>query len=264
MEQAQTMLCNVVAALRQVPRQCLKDLLRSIGVETTKRWGTSWAMVVASALVKVSPAQVRNTLRRASKSSMRLLAYPCEDADEPMAFADASEDACPHIAPVAAADTTASQDSAATRELCNLVRLAIANAVQGRSGRAFERDCARMSLAGGSVGDNLHSRHFAREAEQLAAWILRELDAQDFCADLPGIGIMSDFSLLLDPVSIGRTAFPRHDTLLMLCIAIVSPHNGRLYTPMLDGPAMPLGGRTGEQMRYLALQSLRGHVFSDL
>ena len=72
-EQAQTMLCNVVAALRKIPRQTLKDLLRCMGVDSMKRWGTSWAMVVAGALVKVSPAQVRNTLRRARESSGRLL-----------------------------------------------------------------------------------------------------------------------------------------------------------------------------------------------
>ena len=53
-EQAQTMLCNVVAALRKIPRQTLKDLLRCMGVETMTRTGTSWAMVVVGALVKLA------------------------------------------------------------------------------------------------------------------------------------------------------------------------------------------------------------------
>ena len=42
-----------------------------------------------------------------------------------------------------------------------LVRFALSNAVEGRSGLEFERGCERDCLAGAEVGQKQHSRHFA-------------------------------------------------------------------------------------------------------
>ncbi len=116
-----------------------------------------------------------------------------------------------------------------------LVRLALANAVEGDSGQRFERDVERLRLAGVEVGDKCHSRHFTRDVECIASLLLAQLDAVDIQTNLPGLGIPSDFGILLDPVSIGPDKFARHDTTLMLCISIVSGHTQRIYTPMKGG-----------------------------
>ena len=52
----------------------------------------------------------------------------------------------------------------------------------------------------------------------------------------------------------------RHDSLLVMCLCIVSQHTGGLYSPMHSAPAMPFGGHSGEEMASLMLESLATHA----
>ena len=78
----------------------------------------------------------------------------------------------------------------------------MANAVEGRSGRAIERDMARYARASANVGTAMHSRHAARDIEHLATVVLRNLEADDMVSPVPALAIASDFSILLDPATI--------------------------------------------------------------
>ena len=115
---------------------------------------------------------------------------------------------------------------------------------------------ARYAMAGARVGTALHSRHIARDVEHLATIILRNLEGEDMLGLLPALGIPSDVSLLLGPVTIGKNRFAKHDTLLMMCAQMVSRHTGQLYQPMLAAPAMPVGAHGGDDMAKLALAAL--------
>ena len=84
-----------------------------------------------------------------------------------------------------------------SRALTTLTALALGNATEGRSGRAFERDVMRYHLAGADVGASQHSRKFFEEAVFTGALVSRMMDAMDWNRQLPGTGIVSDLSLKL-------------------------------------------------------------------
>ena len=75
-------------------------------------------------------------------------------------------------------------------------------------------------------------------------------------------GSLNDFVILADPVSLGMEVRARHDVLLVMCLCLSSRHDGRLYTPMLSAPAMPLGSHGGNAMVALMLQTLAAHPAS--
>ena len=66
-------------------------------------------------------------------------------------------------------------------------------------------------------------------------------------------------ALLADPVSLGVSARPRHDTLNVLCLCLASNWTGRMYTLMHSAPAMPIGGHAGESLASLMIASMASH-----
>ena len=141
----------------------------------------------------------------------------------------------------------------------NAVRMALANIVEGSSGLQYERDIARIELAGCNVHGRCRSRHFVRDVEHLAGRIIQGLDAVDVNMPLRSLGIPSDFGILIDPVSIGSSMFGRHDTVLMQCLSVVSARTHRIHTPMFGGATLPIGGRTGDALCRLTMEVLAEH-----
>ena len=141
----------------------------------------------------------------------------------------------------------------------NAVRMALANIVEGSSAYQYERDIARLGLSGCAVHWRCRSRHFVRDVEHLAGRIIQSLDAADINTPLRGLGIPSDFGILIDPVSIGSSMFARHDTVLMECLSVVSPHTHRIYTPMFGGATLPVGGHTGDTLAEMTVSVLAEH-----
>ena len=246
-EQAQVLIGNALLRMQEVPPKLLSRLL-SVWIPTQQRLPRSKAIAAVASLLRLGVETVYKVTSRIQERGGQPVPQPDVHSDKQESHGAKWLD--PRTSSVSRPPDNA-------RILENLVRLAVGNAAEGRPGRAFERDCTRLGLAGANVGEYMHSRHFAREAEHLAVVVLKHMDAADITAILPGIGIMSDFGLLLDPVSIGRSAFARHDTLLMMCLSLVSSHTGRIYTPMIGGPTMRLGDHGGESMSQLALQALR-------
>ena len=142
--------------------------------------------------------------------------------------------------------------------LQNNVRLAIATAAEGRSYHSYARDAARAERAGAKLSGP-RNRDFAAEVAALAAAVLSQLDAQDFTAVVPGLGIPSDFAILADPVAMGEGTVARHGHLLAICLAIVSPVTGRVYSPMFDAPLMGIGGHRGPDIVETILETFSKH-----
>ena len=78
------------------------------------------------------------------------------------------------------------------------------------------------------------------------------------CSRSTGFPIPSDIGLMIDPVSLGHGAMARHDTVLVMCLALVAK-TGKIYTPLVAAPTLPLEGHTGEGINALALAGLSGH-----
>ena len=103
------------------------------------------------------------------------------------------------------------------------------------------------------------SRDFSQAVASFAALTLQHLDAADYNADLPGLGIPSDFALLANPVSLGVGVRARNDTLCVLCLCVASRWTGKLYTPLHSAPAMPVGAHGGDRLADLMLKSMFSH-----
>lgn len=233
--QSQRLIGHFVCVAEALPRQILKELSRVLGV--CKASGSSVAVRLAARFFQIPRHTVDVTVRHTRKGSW---------VPVPRATGTAN----------AGVQTAAVDDGIA---LQNLVRLALSNASEGRSGLAFEREVVRLQLAYGDVGDKNHSRHFARQAEHIAVLLLRQLDAVDFNTPLDGLGVPSDFGLMFDPVSIGVGNYTRTGTVLMTNISVVSRHTYRMHTPMLAAPTMGLEGHTGDALATLTLEALSDH-----
>ena len=153
---------------------------------------------------------------------------------------------------------TLSHLDARHRCLCNMVRLALSTGLEGGSQNQYIRQLQRMALAGAHVDTTCWRRDFPATVVALASLVLQQLDTADYNGLLPGLGIASDFSILIDPVSIGIGVCARHDVLLVICLCIASP-TGVLHTPLHSSPAMPFGSHSGESMVDLLMSALAGH-----
>ena len=140
-----------------------------------------------------------------------------------------------------------------------LVRLAISCCVEGRSGLEFERECARLTLAGVQLGESCHSRHFFREASFVSSMVLSHIDAFEIDQTISSIGTPSDFTVVLDPISLGHGWFARHGTVLTMAAVCVSSVNHKVHTLMIAAPTMGLGGHSGASIMNLALETLERH-----
>ena len=140
----------------------------------------------------------------------------------------------------------------------NIIRTAIAAAVEGQSFYGYERMLHRMRLASAQVGHRYQDRKFAARVVQMAGLVLRQLDAHDWQSRLPGIGIASDFAVLADPVSLGVQIRSKHDVLNVMCLAVVGC-GGQIYCPFFAAPAMPFGSHGGREMCKLMVQTLEEH-----
>ena len=128
----------------------------------------------------------------------------------------------------------------------NIIRTAIAAAVEGQSFSAYERMLHRMRLASAHVGQRYQDRRFAARILQLAGLVLNQLDAHDWQSRLPGLGIPSDVAVLADPVSMGMQIRSKQDTLNVMCLCLVGCA-GPLHCPYLAAPVMPFGSHGGRE-----------------
>jgi hypothetical protein len=141
----------------------------------------------------------------------------------------------------------------------NIVRVALAAAVEGRSFQEYVRDLQRFRLASADVGNKHMDSRFAREVVAIASMIQQQIDALDWNSSLPGLGIPSDVGILSDPVSLGLSVRAKHDVLMVMCVSAVSHRTGQHVSSMHSAPTMQLGGHTGPAMAEAILSSLALH-----
>ena len=202
MTQAQVLLVNTVANVRKLPQQLRKAILPHLP-QHDKHRGKSCSNMVAAGLLGIARQSVVRCFRDVENNGLepvhREELHPAKKTD------------CKH-------KSASGEDSGGASKwhesASALVRTAIAGAVEGRSHLSFERDIARLRLCGVEVdAASCHSRHFCREVEFLTVQVLHMISANEWASLLPGLGVPSDFSLMVDPVTLGEnTAFPRNET----------------------------------------------------
>ena len=233
-EQGQGLLVNLVLGMRKLSASLLKSISEKL--QCKKRTKSVYA--ISGCLLGLKSHTVRHIFTNVKNNDYRVI-HAARHPKEPNPWSEVTAEFLLKI----------------------LVRTALSNAVEGHSGHEYERAVTRLGLCGIPVGGRFSDRRFAREVEFLAAQTLQHLDGHDINGVLPGLGIPSDFGLVIDPVSlgVGSSLFPRHGTILATCLTLVSRHNGSLYSPMLGGASLPVEGHTGNALRDLALQTLLNH-----
>ena len=279
-EQAQILIINLVFMLMRCPRHVLKTLQGLMPRPAIK--GIARVHSLAGQLVGLSGRRVARCVESVRKSNWQPLPMVQQDVRGGVPPPPEEEAAAGGLSPPpeeAAAIPIPNEEVAAGGlsppvEACRLpglevvsgqqamrhvVRLALSNLVEGRSGLEYERDATRLSLCGLALPARCQTRHFLRDVEHLAGRIIEYLDAADLHTPLGALGIPSDFGMLMDPVTIGTNKFARHETVLMLCLSVVSPHTHKIHTPMFGGESMGLGGHTGEAQVSLTAEMLEKH-----
>ena len=221
---SQVLIVNVVSNLSLLPRKQLQEVEKTVTPgETQNRY--SCQIRVAAALLGLAAATVASVYRDVEANHWE----PVHKESTSELSEARRRERLQNEAGAVSSDLRASDASAAMR---NLTSLALACAGEGRSGLEFEREVVRYQLSGATMGESLHSRHFFRETVFVADRILSVMDSFSWDRVLPGPGIASDFSLLLDPVALGHSAVPKNDEVLMLALNMVSSETCGLYTPM--------------------------------
>ena len=238
-EQASVFIANACMVASRLPSQILRAALGHLQ-GSTKRWG-SYSRRLVSSLLCINEKSIRNVMKRVQ--TIPTMWNPCSRRSV-RAGSSAREQACPP------------QD--AGQGLAAAVRMAVAQAAEGRSAASYQRDVMRNLLNGWEM-QGPGSAKFSQEVAGLAAIVLAHMDAIDFEEPIPGLGIPSDFCMLADPVSIGESMCSRHGDLLVICLAMISARTGRFYNPMFGAPGMKIGEHGGDKCAEALLQACQDH-----
>ncbi|CAE7316262.1 YIR007W [Symbiodinium sp. CCMP2592] len=265
-QQSLVLIANAVRNLTAVPAELLKQVSKHLPRSTlsskgSKRGPNNSAITLAGQFLALAPGTLRRWMQELKKSD-----WKPKSKQAPFAWKKASR--CREGLEVALAEAEACgnthDEPVVSREektMCNLVARALFCIHEGETGLEFERDMASlMRIVGPDIfGDQHHSRQFYNQVIFLGARVLETLDGYSIENDLvPGLGIPSDIGLMIDPVSLGHGAMARHDTVLVMCLALVAK-TGRIYTPFVAAPTLPLEGHSGEGIKALALSGLSRH-----
>ena len=243
--QAQVLIANVVLALQRLGLEFLRKLRGALGLAAVRSMPTQ----IGSALLCLPQGTVQNIFYQLQKRCWEPMARMALGGVSPSVGPPQASAACPRESDV---------ESRQAAGLRALVRVALANAVERGTAIGFAREVQRSALAGQTIV-HMATPEFFRLSTSFASMVLSQMDAADFNGVLIGLGIPSDFSILVDPVSVGVGVVSRHDSLCVICLQITSRWTGQAYTPMHSAPAMPLGAHSGKPMAELIATALAAH-----
>ena len=139
-----------------------------------------------------------------------------------------------------------------------LTRCALGVRAMHGSAQDYTRQVARLAMEGVNVGEKYHQGQHFKDVEFLAAKVLQAHDATVTRRCLPGLGIPSDFSILMDGIPLGGIkAHGRHGSVTVICLNLVSTVTHRLYSQLVSW-CTPAAGHGGLEMASAVLQALAG------
>jgi hypothetical protein len=185
-EVAQVLVANVYWNVRKLKPAALKDMANMFGVAHPPNSHIPWNLQVVAGLLGISPWRVQSCIEDLKKNRWR--PRPVRE-----------------VAPKAprVPKTTGRSKELDKKTLRTLTRAALAVRSSHGSSNDFLRHICRLEAEGVQVGQKLHTRHFYKDVEFLGARCLQRYDAEDISRRLPGLGIPTDFAILMDGVPLG-------------------------------------------------------------
>jgi hypothetical protein len=170
-EQAQVLITNVTRNVLKLPRNLRREIRDTLG---DCRLDRGLTYTLAGRVLGIPAGTAQSTFERVRSRQW-------EPAGAVVSILQDDED-----------QATLEPDTKATdhrRSLLNTVRLIIGCATAGESYHQVEHAIHRVWLAGGLVDRKLAHKDFVKEVNALARTVLACADADDFNAELPGLGI---------------------------------------------------------------------------
>lgn len=196
---------NLVHGLQRLPLAMLSQMAECLSASDA-RVGAEYR--VASALLAIAPKRLQYLVKRT------IAQPPLRPRPEP-----ASE---PHVPP---------KQGQQRDVLTTLTSVALGCRASHASASEFLRWVSRFEAEGVPVGQKYHTRAFYQDVEFLAARAVQEMDSADAALSLPGLGIPSDFAVLLDGVPVGGTScYSRHGNVTVVCVTSASPFTCHLFS----------------------------------
>ena len=213
--QCQVLMTNLVLGLRSLPGQLRKSLCAFLPAQgsTAKKQRGAPALDAAARLLRLSYSRIWRTFAGVRANGWR----PVDAGGSPAPTASCRE-----------------EQPDPRGILLTLVRTALGARTARAPGMAYKQALARLALEGVPIGDKYHTEEFMNDAVFLAARNVQASDVTDLAAPLAGLGIPSDFAILMDGLPVGGVSlYGRHGSVSAICVCTVSPHTHRLHAPLL-------------------------------
>ena len=209
-ESCQVLIANVFLNFKQLPSSILQSIVERLCPDFRVRGGRSWPAWATSAVTRLHPRRIERLMSSLSRNNWQPAAGQQQAEGEHMAQAKTFEDA--------------------EKQLLTLTRAALAVRAAHAPEREYVKYISRLAVEQVDVGHKLHTRHHFRDVMYLASKCLRCYDARELRQPLPGLGIRSDFALLVDGVPIGGVrVVGKHGTAVVCCLNSVCRSTGRLF-----------------------------------
>ena len=242
LEQGQVLVVNALRNCGRLSVDLLKRISSALGVQ---RRQASHAQAAAAQLLGVSVSLLKQTLQKVDVNG-----------GQPTAR-DPHEAAAPCVAP---------QPPSWRQECAFAVRLALGCVYERQNQNSFERAVSRHLQAQQSCGVpdqcqlvGVALTGFYDEAIYWSARVLQEMDALQWSEPLKGLGIPSDYALLIDPVNMDSGSFTRQYSLAVVALCLCSASTGKLVGPMVGAEILPFGGHNYEPLQSLIQKILDSH-----
>jgi hypothetical protein len=221
---------NVVLSLFRLPR----DLLRSISERMYPGQGAVGRVSdIAAGLLQITSSSIWKVFV-SMRSNSWLLLQQSTAQPEPEALSD-------------------SDKNATTLRRMARVALGVRQAHGGED--QYAEWLCRLQLEGLEVGDKYHTKEHYRDTIYLAARAVQCLDEDDRQQPLGGLGIPSNFALLVDGVPVGGMN-ARNGTVEVICLHYVSPHTGVLHARFVTWTVLD-SGHGGRAMAASVLRAMQ-------
>ena len=141
------------------------------------------------------------------------------------------------------------------------VREALAVSQGGACDAEYVAAMQRLKRHGLSLGSKYCTAHIVETVELLAVAAARALASDELRHLIPSLGIPSDLVLIFDGVSIGKSSFSRHESLLLIGFAFMGQSENGTHSLVARLMAAPSAGQAhkGLEQAELILQVLAEH-----
>ena len=250
-------LTNLFLNVSRLPSALTKTLLEALLPKGARSPIRNFPDRVIQMLTGVSQSRGRRTHDQVRDNGWD----PCKILAEPSGEQHGGDDAAHAESAFQFANGCATTEERSLWALGVRVKESIDISRKGRYDRDYPSALRRLQSHGLVLGKKYRSKHFVEPVEELCVAAVQSLTAHSMDQLVPSIGILADFSVVFDGVSIGARMFSRYETMMLLGVVLMEDTGGGVWREVPHLLGAPSAGQmhTGEEQVELILQALADH-----